>query len=96
MSSQRRPSHRLCLQPDAEQNYTIEVGALWPHEKGGGYSVTIKRGLALHMVEGARLVAFTITDEDRQGRDDDRDRADDRRQSQRSNPNARGGRNGAR
>ena len=90
MSAARRPSHRLCLQPDAKQNYTIEVGALWPHEKGGGYSITLKRGLALHMVDGARIVAFTITDEDRSERQDsDRQHGrDDRRQ------NIRGGRNG--
>lgn len=77
MSSTKRPSHRLMLQPDEESKFTIEVGALWPHEKGGGFSVTLKRGLALYAVDGARLVAFTIRDDEQQQRDRGRARDDD-------------------
>lgn len=78
----RKPSHRLCLQPDAEKDFTIEVGALWPHEKGGGFGITLKRGIALYAPEGSRIIAFTIREDEDARRADEpqRDRATSNRQ----------------
>ncbi len=68
--SKRRPSHRLVLQHDPEKNprAQTEVGALWPHERGEGFSVTIKRGLAVSLQDGARLHAFVVDDENERQR----------------------------
>jgi hypothetical protein len=71
MTERRKPSHRLCLQPDAEKDFTIEVGALWPHEKGGGFGITLKRGIALYAPEGARIIAFAIREDEGKSRADE-------------------------
>jgi len=81
----RRPTHRLVLQHDADNEDSrsqTEVGALWPHERGGGFSITIKRGLAIAQLDGTRLHAFTIDhdaedrkrEERKHARDDERQR----------------------
>lgn len=78
--SSKRPSHRLCVQHSEDSKFTTEVGALWPHGKGGGFSITIKPGLFVGNFAGARLVAFEIDHEREERRSDERmhDR-DDRR-----------------
>lgn len=84
------------LQPDADKDYTIEVGALWPHEKGGGYSITIKRGLALSQVDGARIAAFRIDEERERERSQQREkpRADDPKDARARSDRGYGNRNG--
>jgi hypothetical protein len=77
----RRPSHRLVIQHSEDSKYTTEVGAMWPHSKGGGFSITIKPGLSVAtMAGGARLIAFVI---DHEAREDERagDHANGRRSS---------------
>lgn len=82
----RRPTHRLVLQHDSnneDSKQQTEIGALWPHSKGGGYSITIKRGLAVAQLEGTRLHAFKIDhdeeDRKRSERRDERERGGGRR-----------------
>lgn len=64
-NGKRLPSHRLMLQHEADDDRSpqTEVGALWPHKQGGGYSITLRRGIAVQLVEGVRLVAFKIDHE---------------------------------
>lgn len=84
----RLPSHRLYLQHDSEKDDgpQTEVGALWPHSRGGGFNITLRRGISIAQLEGTRLVAFTIDHEREreqraqrsQQRDSRRDDRDDR------------------
>ncbi len=60
----RRPSHRLVMQHDEEGKGQTEVGALWPHSKGGGFSITIRPGLSVATGGPVRLHAFPVKDED--------------------------------
>jgi hypothetical protein len=78
----RRPSHRLVVQhdPDNDKDRT-EIGAMWPHGKGGGFSILIKDGVAFVGGTEARLVAYTVDDED----DDDRPRRSSRERGGRRN-----------
>lgn len=74
----QKPTHRVCIQPDDESKFTIEVGAMWAHSKGGGFSILLKRGIAISSLPGSRIVAFEITDDEQSEgheRDDRRDRA---------------------
>lgn len=66
----KRPSHRLVMQhdPDNSKNQT-EIGALWPHKQGGGFSVTLRRGLAILQLQDVRIHAFTIEDDKAKGGD---------------------------
>jgi hypothetical protein len=84
--AKRLPSHRLYLQHDSEKDDSpqTEVGALWPHSKGGGFNVTLRRGLSIAQLEGTRLVAFTI-DHEREARQREQrmHERDDRRQESR-------------
>lgn len=61
--AKRKPSHRIVMQhdPDNDKSQT-EVGALWPHKQGGGFGITLKRGLAISHLQGVRLNAFTLDD----------------------------------
>lgn len=80
----RLPSHRLCVQHTEDSKFTTEVGALWPHSKGGGFSVTIKPGISLGpFVDGARLVAFEIDHEARDERRGSSDSSSDRARGER-------------
>lgn len=76
-SGGKRPSHRLVLQhdPKDDRNYT-EVGAMWEHSKGGGFGITIKKGISVSSMDGARLVAFLITE--REAADDEHGEREDR------------------
>jgi len=69
-NEKKRPSHRLVMQhdPDKPKNQT-EIGALWPHKQGGGFSVTLRRGLAILQLQDVRIHAFPITDDDRKAGD---------------------------
>ena len=79
-----RPSHRLCVQHSEDSKYTTEIGALWPHSKGGGFSITIKAGIFVGNFAGARLVAFEIDHEAEERRADERmHERDDRRNGSR-------------
>ena len=83
MPKTRKPSHRVYAQHDPDNSKArTEVGALWPHERGGGYGLTIRKGLALvGGVDGVHYVAFEI-DEERE-RERARERADQRGHSER-------------
>lgn len=70
----RRPSHRIVIQHDADNDKNqTEVGALWPHKQGGGFGLTIKRGISIASLQGVRLNAFAITDKPQGGDRGDRD-----------------------
>lgn len=65
--AKQRPSHRLYVQHDADNRESkdrTEVGAIWPHKSGGGFGITIKRGISLSSLNGTRIVAFPLQDED--------------------------------
>lgn len=66
-NAKQRPSHRLILQHDEEGKSQTEVGALWPHKQGGGFSVTLKRGIALLSLNGSRIHAFPVKDDQKTG-----------------------------
>lgn len=80
MAGNKKPTHRVCLQPDAEEKYTIEVGAAWEH-KAGVLTLILKRGLALTGAAGSRIVLFPIDYEREAERRDSRDRGDRGRDS---------------
>lgn len=49
-----RPSHTLFMvEGDKDDAVWTEIGALWAHQKGGGFNLSLK---ALPMVRDARLV----------------------------------------
>lgn len=62
----RKPSHRLIMQhdPDNDKSQT-EVGALWPHKQGGGFTVSLRRGISISALQGVRINAFPLREDDR-------------------------------
>jgi len=94
----RKPSHRIVVQhdPDDDKRQT-EIGAMWPHKTGGGFSIMIKPGLAAVGMDpdaGIRIVAFKRNDEEkeeegggrRSGRSRNRARGRDRKKSRDDDP----------
>lgn len=58
-----RPTHRLLLwSTDNDKERPTEVGAAWKLESGKGFSVVLKRGLAVSCPKGARLMLLEIDD----------------------------------
>ena len=57
----RKPSHRIVIQHDPENDKAqTEVGALWPHKQGGGFGITLKRGISIAQLTGTRINAFPL------------------------------------
>ncbi len=51
-----RPSHTLWMEEDiGKKTVRTEIGALWAHQKGGGFNLSLK---ALPLAKDARLVIF--------------------------------------
>jgi len=75
----RLPSHRIVVFHDEENKNQTEVGAMWPHSKGGGFSITIKKGLAISHFDDVRITAFTNDPDRAKGRRGGRDGDDDDR-----------------
>lgn len=60
-----KPTHRAYVVPPTEQGadkrpYWTEVGAVWPHSKGGGFDLVLPPGLAV----SGRVVCMPVTDKD--------------------------------
>lgn len=60
-----RPSHRLLMWHSDNKHDVTEVGALWPLKSGKpGFTIAIKRGLALLAHKDVRVVALEVSEAD--------------------------------
>ena len=58
----KQPTHRAYLVPESEPDATkkphwTEVGAIWPHGKGGGFDLVLVPGLGV----SGRVVCMPVT-----------------------------------
>lgn len=61
----RKPSHRLLMWHSDNKHDVTEVGAMWPLTSGkAGFTISVKRGLALLAHKDVRLVALEVTEAD--------------------------------
>lgn len=60
----KKPTHRAYLIPETEPDkkaHWIEVGAVWPHGKGGGFDLVLPPGLAV----SGRVVCTPVLETDK-------------------------------
>lgn len=61
----KQPTHRAYLVPEtapdsAKKAYWIDVGAIWPHGKGGGFDLVLPAGLSV----SGRVVCMPVAAKD--------------------------------
>lgn len=63
-----RPTHRLLKYHGDDDKYPTEIGAAWPTKEGDGFSIEIKKGIAV----AGRVILYPIKDDDdKKPRNDD-------------------------
>lgn len=63
-----KPTHRLLMWHSDNKHDVTEVGALWPLKSGKpGFTIQLKRGLALLQHKECRIVALEVGDDDARG-----------------------------